>query len=262
MQNRFGKKLEEARTRRGVSIRQASDDLKIRSDFLLSFENDNGNFLMPIVYKTGFIKLYARYLKLNPDEIGNDFTTYQNFDNSKNKQKEERETLGRIALIDPEPLPSIKHTVDLAKNSEESEDLSFNKASYSNKSRYTKIGLTLGTACIALILIAFVVNKLIYSSGASTSSSGTMSEQQLATQMKNAIEELTLSGEDNIHIVVRQEHDKKRLFSGNIDKTHPITLSRQGPVKIHFSDGSKLTIEKPDGKKINPGRNGKGWIEL
>lgn len=261
MQNRFGKKLEEARTRRGISIRQASDDLKIRPDFLLSFENDNGNFSMPNVYKTGFIKLYARYLKLNPDEIANDFNTFQNFDSMRNKQKEERETLGRIELITPEPpLPSIKKTLDLTgKIEDHEEDLSFNNPSPPTKSRYTKIGFTLGGAIIAFIVITFIINKVIPSNTAKISHSDI---SQSVAQAKDAIEELTLSGEDKIHVVVRQENDKKRLFSGNIDKSNPITLSRKGPVKIHFSDGAKLTIEKSDGKKINPGREGKGWVKL
>lgn len=263
MQNKFGKKLEEARTRRGVSIRQASDDLKIRPDFLLSFENDNGNFSMPNVYKIGFIKLYAKYLKLDPTEIANDFNSYHNFDSLKNKQKEERELLGRIELIAPETLAPIQNTLNIPEENEESEpeDSSFKKPSYSsNKAFYIKFGLILSGA-LAIICTASILFSNIFSSKTNSSSIATL-ERQVTAQGKHAIEELILTGEDSIHVVVRQEEDKQRLFSGNIDKTHPVTISRQGPVKIHFSDGSKLVIQKPDGKKINPGREGMGWIEL
>lgn len=264
MQNKFGKKLEEARTRRGISIRQASDDLKIRPDFLLSFENDNGSFSMPNVYKIGFIKLYAKYLKLDPNEIANDFNNFHNFDSIQNKQKEERELLGRMELITPETISPIKNNLNLRENIEESEsdDISIKKPAYlSNKAFYIKYSLIISGALATVCLITVFISN-IFSSKSHSSSSTAALEHRVLSQGKHAIEDLILTGEDNIHVVVRQEEDKQRLFSGNIDKTHPVTISRQGPVKIHFSDGSKLSIQKPDGKRINPGREGMGWIEL
>lgn len=264
MQNKFGKKLEESRTRKGISIRQASDDLKIRPDFLLSMENDNGNFSMPYVYKMGFIKLYAKYLKLDPIEIANDFNAYHNFD-IKNKQKEDRELLGRIELITPEPIAPIQNALnfDEGKSDDESDDVSFNKQpTIYNKAFYIKYGLILTGGVAALWLVTVFFSNIFSAPKINESSSNAAFERQVAAKGKHAIEELILTGEDNIHVVVRQEGDKQRLFSGNIDKTHPVTISRQGPVKIHFSDGSKLSIQKPDGKKINPGREGMGWIEL
>ena len=40
----LGQKLEEARTKKGISIREASESIKVRSDFLLHFENNEFNF--------------------------------------------------------------------------------------------------------------------------------------------------------------------------------------------------------------------------
>lgn len=264
MQDKFGKKLEEARIRRGVSIRQASDDLKIRPDFLLSFENDHGNFQMPNVYKCGFIKLYARYLKLDTEEISNDFNAYHQNDTRKGRQKEEREHFGRIDFVSTEPTSVIQNTLDFnaSKDSEEPQSEEFasnqNQSSYSSKkNNYIKIGLISGSVVAGLLLIILVVNSFLRPSGATTPIAA---QQQAIDAAKYAIEKLILSGEDNIHVVVRQEHDKQRLFAGNIDKDHPVTVIRKGPVKIHFSDGSKLTVQKPDGKKINPEREGIGWI--
>lgn len=266
MQNKFGKKLEEARTRRGISIRQASDDLKIRLDFLLSFENDDGNFSMPDVYKIGFIKLYAKYLKLDPTEIANDFNAFHYSDN-KNKQNSERENLGRIELIIPEAISPPQNKLNLRDDDDESkidsENLTFKKPSYpTNKAFYVKFGLIVSGSLAALMTIIILVSNTFSNPKPKSLAESNSFEKKLHNDAKHAIEELILSGEDNIHVVVRQEHDKLRLFSGNIDKTHPVTISRQGPVKIHFSDGSKLSIQKPDGKKINPGREGMGWIEL
>lgn len=266
MQDKFGKKLEEARVRRGISVRQASDDLKIRADFLVSFENDHGTFNMPMVYRSGFIKLYARYLKLDPEEIVNDFDSYHQIDDKKNRQREDREHLGRIELISPEPSLMLNSNADFEsyEEDEKSPQKEFHEAQKLFtwlKKPYVKPGLFLGGSLVALVIIAVTVNSLIQPS-ATEKEDLKITQAELAGSIQHVAEQLVLLGEDNIHVVVRQEHDKQRLFAGNIDKDHPVTIMRKGPVKIHFSDGSKFTIQKPDGKTINPERNGMGWIEI
>lgn len=59
-----GEKLEEARKRQAISLREASEATKIRSEYLSNFENDNFDFDLPDVYKRGFVKMYARHLKI------------------------------------------------------------------------------------------------------------------------------------------------------------------------------------------------------
>lgn len=64
-----GDRLEEARKRQGISIREASEATKIRTEYLSNFENDNFDFDLPDVYKRGFVKMYARYLKIDIDKF-------------------------------------------------------------------------------------------------------------------------------------------------------------------------------------------------
>lgn len=266
MQDKFGKKLEEARVRRGISIRQASDDLKIRADFLLSFENDHGNFDMPMVYKVGFIKLYARYLKLDIEEIAADFNAFNQNDGRKNRQKEEREHLGRIELISAEP-PVILNTNADFNDYEEVEECPTKKSHQTlnllewAKNPYVRTGAFFGGSLVALTAIAIIINNLIQPSATETEALR-ITQAELANSIQHVAEQLVLLGEDNIHVVVRQEQDKQRLFAGNIDKGHPVTIMRKGPVKIHFSDGSKFSIQQANGKTISPGRTGMGWIEI
>ena len=65
----LGQKLEDARNRKGISIREATESTKIRSDYLSSFEAGDFNINLPEVYLRGFVKLYARYLGLDHDAI-------------------------------------------------------------------------------------------------------------------------------------------------------------------------------------------------
>ena len=62
-----GQKLEEARNRKGISIREASESTKIRGDYLTAFEAGNFDLKLPDVYLRGFIRVYARFLGIDPE---------------------------------------------------------------------------------------------------------------------------------------------------------------------------------------------------
>ena len=65
----IGQKLEEARNRKGISIREAEEATKIRGHFLASFEKDIFDVDLPPVYLSGFLKNYARFLGLDPEAV-------------------------------------------------------------------------------------------------------------------------------------------------------------------------------------------------
>lgn len=76
----LGQKLAEARNRKGISIREASDTTKIRGDYLTKFENDDFDVNLPPVYLRGFLTNYASYLDLDPEGILADFDGQQPMD--------------------------------------------------------------------------------------------------------------------------------------------------------------------------------------
>ncbi len=66
----IGERLLEARQRRGVSIREAAEATKVRGDYLMAMEaNQFDNIPLADVYKRGFLKIYARFLRLDADRI-------------------------------------------------------------------------------------------------------------------------------------------------------------------------------------------------
>ena len=89
----IGQKLEEARNRKGISLREASESTKIRGDYLSSFEAGNFDINLPEVYLRGFIRLYARYLDLDQDAVVADLEIELGNSSSRNSKK----SLGSIA---------------------------------------------------------------------------------------------------------------------------------------------------------------------
>ena len=69
----IGEQLEEARKRKGISLREAAEATKIRSDFLGNIEQNRFDFELPDIYKRGFLQNYARFLKLDTEKILNDY---------------------------------------------------------------------------------------------------------------------------------------------------------------------------------------------
>ena len=65
----IGQKLEEARKRKGISLREASESTKIRGDYLSAFESDQFDLNLPEVYLRGFVRTYAAYLDLDQEAI-------------------------------------------------------------------------------------------------------------------------------------------------------------------------------------------------
>lgn len=65
----LGDMLREARTSRGLSLFEAERGTRIRQKYLLALEDDNIASLPSPVYARGFLRNYALYLELNPDDV-------------------------------------------------------------------------------------------------------------------------------------------------------------------------------------------------
>jgi nitrogen fixation protein FixH len=65
----LGEVLQAARERKGVDLFRAERDTKIRLKYLAALEDDHLAELPPPVYTKGFLRNYALYLGLEPDEV-------------------------------------------------------------------------------------------------------------------------------------------------------------------------------------------------
>jgi cytoskeletal protein RodZ len=65
----IGQKLEQARRTKGVSIPEAGRATRILAKFIEAMESDNFGELSAPVYAKSFIRMYARYLDLEPQPL-------------------------------------------------------------------------------------------------------------------------------------------------------------------------------------------------
>lgn len=105
----IGEKLRETREKMDISLDEASEDLKVDSTLLQKLEEGDKESFKDVLYLKYYIRDYAKYLGLNPDELVEEFNEYL-FDytskislddikkaNKNNKEKEKKE----IQIISP-----------------------------------------------------------------------------------------------------------------------------------------------------------------
>jgi cytoskeletal protein RodZ len=270
----IGERLEEARKRKGISLREAAEATKIRSDFLGYIEQNKMDFDLPEIYKRGFLKNYARYLKLDHDKIMTDYNAQQ-LSKSRLGKKAGSEWFGQMEVekatgeesldhSDSEEQPSygrITATPPRSEAAEKNED-------EADKTFYMKIGLVfVGT--LALVFVVFgLIWAILGSSPDDTVESPELSDKTEISQPadptltvvgSNSITLLANGG--NVYVTVTQKVDGNRIYRGAIEVDSPLTLDKNGPVEIVFTRGEHLVIEAGD-ERFRPSASGAAKITI
>jgi len=92
----IGERLEEARKKKGISIREAAEATKIRGEYLQKFEGNQFDIGLTDIYTRGFLRGYANYLRIPSDRLLNDFTALRG--GEPRLRQPSREVYGRMDL--------------------------------------------------------------------------------------------------------------------------------------------------------------------
>ena len=272
----IGERFEEARKRKGISLREAAEATKIRSDFLGNIEQNKFNFDLPEIYKRGFLKNYARYLKLDPENILTDYSAHllsKSRSNPKGAElfgsmdvngasteaednQHEEPSYGRISANTP------------AGDAEEEEP---NFEDESDRIFYIKAGLV-AVGTLALVVVIFGLIKAILGSGDDSvietpdlRDPAAITESIESTEASNPAsteESITLIASGNVYVLVKQRNDNQELFRKTLSGGETVTLAKSGPVDILFTAGENLVIVNPAGEKLRPKGEGTAKISI
>jgi transcriptional regulator with XRE-family HTH domain len=277
----IGERLEEARKRKGISLREAAEATKIRGDFLSSIEQNKFDFDLPDIYKRGFLKIYARYLKLDAEKTLTDYNAQQ-LSNSRLGKKAGAEWFGQMEVKKPEQPetaeaePESSHSLGrispgpgtLAEEPN-TEDEPAERDDESDKTFYLKIGLIfVGT--LALVFVVFGLIRAILGSGDSTElaepelRSSPAAEASMAEAPAEPVassNSVTLRATGNVYVLVRQKEDDSELYRKTMAEGESTTLDKSGPVDVLFTAGENLIIEH-GGERMRPSASGTAKITI
>ncbi len=276
----IGERLEEARKRKGISLREAAEATKIRSDFLAYFEQDKFDYDLPDLYKRGFLKNYARYLRLDPDKLLTDYNAQQ-LSNTRAPRKGASELFGQIEIKKSENAEAEKATktettgyghISSRPAAAQENDEAEPEEEDNDKVFYLKIGLVfVGT--LALVFIVFGLIKAILSSNTDDVTTGDLGEpaaitesaqpQPSATSGDTAAksDEITLVASGTVYVLVKQQQDNEILYRDTMSAGETVTLKKSGGVDILFTAGENILIEHA-GERMRPSSSGTAKISL
>lgn len=272
----IGERFEEARKRKGISLREAAEATKIRSDFLGNIEQNKFNFDLPEIYKRGFLKNYARYLKLDPENILTDYSAYL-LSKSRSNPKG-AELFGSMdvngasteAEDNQHEEPSYgRISANTSAGDAEEEEPNFEDES--DRIFYIKAGLV-AVGTLALVVVIFGLIKAILGSGDDSvietpdlRDPAAITESIESTEASNPAsteESITLIASGNVYVLVKQRNDNQELFRKTLSGGETVTLAKSGPVDILFTAGENLVIVNPAGEKLRPKGEGTAKISI
>jgi transcriptional regulator with XRE-family HTH domain len=286
----IGERLEEARKRKGVSLREAAEATKIRSDFLSHFEHNKFDFSLPDIYKRGFIKNYARFLDMDAAKLLTDYDAYQ-LAHSRTQRKGGSEWFGHIDIKKQEspretadgneeaapaqssghapsaaPLGSMTRPARPKHDPRYEEDEAEDAEPETDKILYIKVGLVfVGT--LALVFVIFGLVRAILGGGSEPAPAGpefrdeATAKAPASTTAAAAEDSITLSASGNVYVIVKQLDDDEIVFRDTLAAGDTVAVDKSGPVDVLFTAGENLVIEH-GGERLRPSSSGTAKVTL
>ncbi len=257
----IGERLEEARKKKGISIREAAEATKIRGDYLQKFESNQFDIGLTEIYTRGFLRNYSNFLKVPADRVLNDYAALGR--GEVRPRQPNREVYGRMEISvakagesseraappteggaapaptgAPQPQPRYPRGSNPSLPSGPDPAVVF---------KYVKIGGGVVLAILAIFLLkalfsgsstpapATAVNNPVGSGGASGVPAGALTYK--------------LTALDAVHVRVatrpnsNSPADGDDVFSGLLLKGQTRTIVLEGPQNIHASAGQNLVME-------------------
>ncbi len=249
----IGERLEEARKRRGISIREAAELTKIRGNFLDSFEANNFDINLPEIYVRGFLRTYSNCLNINADKIVTDYTATRLAEKRSLRRESRGEFFGRMEIPEepaetPDQESSEESTTVPSKPPQKQEKQRRPISEFISKEKlselshlFTPTNIKLGVIALGGVLIFVAIIWLIQSIIRSETPSSATDPNSTITA---SADHITLIALGAVSVKVVQESDQRTLFDGPLVLGETRSVIRNGPVRITYSPGRNLNIEK------------------
>lgn len=234
----IGERLEEARKRKGISIREAAEHTKIRGDYLQKFEANSFEIDLPPLYIRGFVRTYARYLELDAERVVSEVDVGLARD-GKAQRREHREPLGRVEFGNE------------GRKTDGGEGATTAGGKVANdKAMLLKFGVLAGGALIAITLIILLINLLFSRTPTKpVTPSAAVPVPQVGGSREN---NLTLTAKGAVRVKVARVANDEILLDGRapLNEGESRIIRYIDKIKVTVDDPSKLAMEL-NGRRVD-----------
>jgi cytoskeleton protein RodZ len=247
----IGERLEEARKRKGISIREAAEATKIRSDYLHKYEANQFDIDLAEIYIRGFLRSYAVFLNLSGDKILNDYAA---LGRSESRQRQpSREVYGRMDLTVDSPEVNAPDTSTTGETGIDSSEAPQRPSTLNRSGSSLPKGPSIPPTLVfrgGIVLAVIILLLLLYWGINAIIGGSTEAGTEGAQTSSISAEEPTLSliALNSVRVKVTLKNDDgspgevlfpdTTLVSGEVR-----TIPKPGPILIWATEGKNLQIE-------------------
>lgn len=257
----IGERLEEARKKKGISIREAAEATKIRGDYLSKFESNQFDINLTELYVRGFLRTYATYLKVPADRILNDYASLGRGEGSSRSRQINREIYGKMDVTiasaeerketaapesdeersAPAAAPTRRHAAPHVRHHGES-----SAGPAIDPALVFKISKWAG-AVVVLLLVAWGIKAIFSGSTAEHTATPTSAPTATASAPAAAPAQeptITLVAVDTVRVkVVAVDDGRVLLPETTLVRGQTQIVPKPGPIYITYSAGKNLQVE-------------------
>lgn len=264
----LGDKLLKARTDMGVSIRDASEVTKLREDVIKNMESGNFNYNLAEIYKRGFLRLYATFLKLDVDAIMDEYTLASRTSSdasrrrvlaSRMSQPQQEEAFSNTQEFGAPTSTTSRFDVD-----DEAEDKPASLLSdFSTKKMAVAIGGVLLAVVIIIMIVSSLVSKDIPEENQDIAMDANLQTQPVSATTASALNEvesqelvLALTALADTYVLVYPDlktpdgKPSELFYTGPMQAGERREFRSKVPVMVRLTDAERIKIEK-NGKVLD-----------
>jgi cytoskeleton protein RodZ len=250
----IGERLEDARKKKGISIREAAEATKIRGDYLQKFESNHFDIGLTEIYTRGFLRSYANFLKLPADRILADFASLGH--GEVRPRQPSREIYGRMDI-------SVATAGEASDRAAPPEDAPAEGAPARAQPRYPRSGnpnLPTGPdpalifkyakwagAGVLAIIVVLVLKSVLSSSPSAPAPTHTAVTPAAVAPTQPAGRSMTLVALDSVFVrvthLIGEDTDGDEIFKGTLMRGQSQPISWSGPINIWASAGENLQLD-------------------
>lgn len=229
----LGAKLKAARESMQLTLRDVADVTRLRISVLEDMENGVFDSKLKDIYKRGFLRLYAAFLKLDVDAVMREYNTAMAM-----KQSEESRFGAAPAFVEDAPKDGTRFD-DEPEEQQTSSDAT---------AKYIKLGGAFVLAILAIVVVVMVVSALT-KRATSTPAEQPSVEQPAVVASVDAPKVLSVEAAEEAYITV---------FKNNASGAEVVVWTGTIPAgsKKDFQLDETLTVRATDASKIKMVRDG------
>ncbi len=261
----IGERLEEARKRKGISIREAAEATKVRGDFLIAMESNTFDINLPEVYVRGFLKIYINFLRLDLERMMADYDAMRLGGRKGQHRLGAPGQRGKEGAAQPQqPEMQVQSSRVSFGRMDMGEGPALNespgpvlepRSPLDGMVGYLRPAIIISAVVLGIVLVGLLVSSIY--GGKKPEINPELARNNPSMTTPASSRPVTLIASDAVLVWVIRKSDNARVFEGTLTPGETRIVEVDGPAEVRYNKGENLKIQR-DGQLQSTNKSGGG----